>query len=72
MLARRIATRPATTLTGIRGSQFQSRFQVTLPSRSQLQAQPGPKTWLAKFRFRADGKPRSKLIAMGFGEQPPL
>ena len=69
MLARRVIdlviTQPATTLR--RDSQLQKWF--IHPSRSQLQALPRPNTlaWLAKIRFRADGKPRSKLIASGFG-----
>ena len=69
MLARRVVTRPATTTRLLGASQLQRRF--IFPSRSQLQA-PRPNTWLAKLRFRADGKPRSKLIALGFGEYPPL
>ena len=60
----RIVTRPAATLR--RGSQLQRRF--IHPLRPQLEAPPRPNTWLAKIRFRADGKPRSKLIALGFGE----
>ena len=62
----RIVTRPAATLR--RGSQLQRRF--IHPSRPQLEAPPRPNTWLVKIRFRADGKPRSKIIALGFGEYP--
>ena len=71
MLARRVVTRPATTIRRFQvgGSQLPRRF--ILPPRSQSQALPRPNTWLAKIRFRADGKPRSKLIALGFGEYPP-
>ena len=68
MLARRVVTRPATLR-----SQLQRRFipssASTTTSESQLQA-PRPNTWLAKIRFREDGKPRSKLIALGFGGYP--
>ena len=69
MLARRVATRP---LAATLRSQLQRRFippSTGTTSRSQLQA-PRPNTWLAKIRFQADGKPRSKLIALGFGEYP--
>ena len=62
----RIVTRPAATLRP--GSQLQRRF--IHPSRPQLEALPRPNTWVAKIRFRADGKPRSKIIALGFGEYP--
>ena len=62
MFARRVVTRR------LGGSQLQRQF--IHPSISQLQALPRPNTWLAKIRFRADGKPRSKLIALGFGEYP--
>jgi len=60
MLAWRVVIRPGTLR-----SKLQRRF--IFPSRSQLQALPRPNTWLAKIRFRVDGKPRSKLIALGFG-----
>ena len=66
MLARRVVTPPATTIRRLGGFQFQKRF--IHPSISQLQVLPRPNTWLAKLRFRADGEPRSKLIAFGFGE----
>ena len=64
-VAGRLVTRPGTLW-----SQLQRRF--IHPSRSQLQAPalPRPNTWLGNFRFRADGKPRSKLIALGIGEYP--
>jgi hypothetical protein len=67
MLARRV-TRAATLR-----SQLQRRFipsSTSTTSGSPLQARPN--TWLAKIRFREDGKPRSRLIALGFGEQLPL
>ena len=66
MLAWRTVTRPAAT--SRLGSQLQRRF--IFPSRSQLQVSPRLNSWLTKIRFRADGKPRSKLIALGFGEYP--
>jgi len=60
MLTWRAISRPATTI--MRVSQFQRRF--IHPSSRRLQRQ---NTLIAKIRFRADGKPRSKLIAVGFG-----
>ena len=65
MLTRRLVTRPGT----IR-SQLQRRFIIPYRSQSQAPGLPRPNTWLEKIRFRADGKPRSKLIALGFGEYP--
>jgi len=66
MLARRVVTRPATLRSQLRRRFIPSSTSTT--SGSQLQA-PRPNTWLAKIRFREDGKPRSKdsLIALGFG-----
>ena len=61
MLPWRVFIRPGTLR-----SQLQRRF--IFPSTSQSQFLPLPNTWLAKIRFRADGKPRSKLIGFGFGE----
>jgi hypothetical protein len=68
MLARRAVTRPATFR-----SQLQRRFihpSTSTTSTSQLHALPRPNTWLAKIRFRADGRPRSKEIALRLGEYP--
>ena len=67
MLARRVVTRPATTLRLLGASQPQRRF--IFPSRPHSQA-PRPDTWLAKLRFRADGNPRTKSIGFAFGEYP--
>jgi len=50
-----------------RGSQFQRRFIYPSISLRRAQALPRPNTLIAKIRFRADGQPRSKLIAVGFG-----
>ena len=63
MLAWRAISRPATTIR--QGSQFHRRF--IHPSRS-LRRPQRTDTLIAKIRFREDGKPRSKLIAVGFGE----
>jgi len=60
MLTWRAISRSATTIR--QGSQFQRRF--IHPSSRRFQR---PNTLIAKIRFRADGKPRSKLIAVGFG-----
>ncbi|KAF8814005.1 hypothetical protein BYT27DRAFT_7083022 [Phlegmacium glaucopus] len=66
MLAWRAISRPATSIR--QGSLLQRRLIHPSRSLGQLQAFPRPNnTLLTKLRFRADGKPRSKLIALAFG-----